>query len=223
MVMSYKKCVEAQRARNPCLANLCHFLSTPTSRRRSCRIKALDFFHNKSSPIGRNVEEHSVISELRDCYGTGTGQDCKLLGRLLIIEDLNTDVVESVGSALKVDPLFFASHIGTHRERSLEDSQAPDLATLPSRGKPHTYNNVHYHRSLLFRCETPPARKILRDANVARKVVFLPSILGRHVGLARHCVSTLRTVIGLHWICASHRLSYTNCFAYRLFARPRLG
>lgn len=203
-MMSYKSYVEVQRARNPSLANLCNFLASPTSRRQICRIKALDFFDGSEAPVQRNVDDHSIAAEFSDYYNTGKGQDCKLLGRLLVIEDLTTDIIEEIGSALKVDPVFFASHIGTHRERSLEDFQAPDLATLPSREKPHTYNNVHYHRSLAFHCEAPPARKFLRDANVPRKVVLLPSILGRQVGLARHCVSTLRTIVGQIWICASH-------------------
>ena len=119
--------------------------------------------------------------------------------QILLIEDLNKEVIEIIGSCLNIDPLFFASHIHTPWKEL--EAQTPDLATLPSRLKPGTYMNIHYHRTIIFKKILPPGKKLIRYANVDRKVVVLPVTNGRQIGLAQHCASVLRANWNGRWIC----------------------
>ncbi|OCL02332.1 hypothetical protein AOQ84DRAFT_273835, partial [Glonium stellatum] len=105
--------------------------------------------------------------------------------------------IEVLGSSLGIDPLFFASHI--HTPWLEMESQTPDLATLPSRMRPSKYTNIHYHRTIMFD-KVPPGRKLLRDANIDRKVVVVPLAKNKYIGLAQHCTSVLRVMRDTCWI-----------------------
>jgi hypothetical protein len=212
IMKSYQKHVEEQCIRNPCLSNLCRFLSDPHSKQKDCRIASLDFFAGAISPTQRIIGR--LHSELLD--GCDMGPDDKvgcsvdsdfedirskkshLLGRILIVEDLTKEVVEVLGSCLDIDPLFFATHI--HAPWKELESQTPDLATLPSRMRLTNYTNIHYHRTIVFEKVLPPGRKLLRDANVDRKIMVLPMTNSKRIGLAQHSVSILRITRDTHWI-----------------------
>ncbi|KAI9690068.1 MAG: hypothetical protein M1820_010046 [Bogoriella megaspora] len=196
MEKSYRAYVERQCTRNPSLTNLSRFLSKRDPDRNVCRIESLDFFKNSAKSSQTSLEVADVRSQLSQ--GIAKESDGALLGRLLIIEDLTRDLVEALGTTLDIDPLFFASHIHTPW-KAQESFQTPDQATLPSRSRPKDYANFHYHRSLTFE-KAPPGRKLLRKANVDRKVIILPGTPPRLIGLAQHCVSVLRVHRGSHWI-----------------------
>ena len=199
---TYQHFVEAQRARNPCLLNLCTFLSDVKPKERRPRIASLDFFDGEVTPRQR-VDVDSLPDllagfheiEYGDVYSicsdkkTPVGRSPSF--RLLIVEDLSRDVVETLGSYLNIDPLFFASHI--HSAKKTLNAQTPDLATLPSRSRPSNYISILYHRTLVFENAVPPANKLFRDANLDRKVIVLPWTSTKRIGLAQHCVSVLYT------------------------------
>jgi hypothetical protein len=200
---SYQSFVQAQRARNPCLSNLCRFLSHPPfPERNHCRIECLDFWLGRDTktaldpPERRNIDLDNLQDEV---CPPNDQKERQLAGRVIIIEDLTSQVIELLGAELKIDPLFFAAHIHTPW-KAQESFQTPDLATLPSRLSHETFVNLHYHRSLTFQRGSTPGRRLLRKANVDRKVVILPSIKDDQIGLAQHCVSILRIDQGSQWL-----------------------
>ena len=79
------------------------------------------------------------------------------------------------------------------------EADPENRCTLPSRTKPKNFFNVHYHRALTFEVQ-PPGRKLLRQANIERKVIVLPGSIPKLIGLAQHCVSIYRIHLGSHWI-----------------------
>lgn len=206
---SYRAYVEAQSSHNPCLLNLRDFLSNPNPNRNACRVASLDFFVDSTHPISRLVRPDHLLSELElgnsahvhpeDSDKEGEPiEGCPLQGRILIIEDLAKDLVELLGSTLDIDPLFFAMHMHSPQKKG-SDRQSPDLATLPSRLRKQDYANILYHRPIIFDTRHLPGGRLLRKANIDRKVMILPST---RIGLAQHCASIIRIPLKNNcWIC----------------------
>jgi hypothetical protein len=201
---SYFDCISDQSKRNPCVMNLKNFLTE--NHCHPCRIKSLKFFQAVATPepgeirdheeLRRDIENGNLVDNIGNSTGTEGGTENvkarpkDLLGQIFIIEDLKKDIIETLGSILNIDPLFFASHLDTI---SMDiNSQAPDKATLPSRMRPKKYVNIHYHRSIVFDGEEKPPEsvsKLLRPTNIHRKVTVLPPIKNTRIGLSQHCVS----------------------------------
>lgn len=183
---SYRSFVAAQTQWNPCLRNLSEFLHDSNSSQHTCHITSLEFPSASGLPSRQKVDPNSLPLMLR---GTAKDRDNRC-GRLLIVEDLSKDVVETLGSLLNIDPLFFASHIDTFKVDIA--TTRPSTVTLPSTMRSQNFLNVHYHRVIEF--ENLESKKVLlRDMNVPRKVKILPPLQGLTVGLARHCFSVLKT------------------------------
>lgn len=183
---SYKSFVAARTQRDSYLRNLCQFLQIDSVSQHACRVACLEFSSASGPPNCRSLDLDSLASLL---CNTTKGKD-DLYGRLLIVEDLSSDVVETLGSLLNIDPLFFASHIDTFQVDIA--TPRPSTATLQSTIRSRNFLNLHYHRLIEF--ENPAAKKtLLRDMNIPRKVKILPQLKGTHVGLARHCCSALKT------------------------------
>ena len=108
----------------------------------------------------------------------------------MLIEDLSPNVIETLGSALDIDPFFFASQIDILKPEI--GIVRPETATLPSRSKSQNSLHFDYHRVTEF--EGVKRRALIQDANVPRKVKVLAPIQGVDTGLARHCCSILQTV-----------------------------
>lgn len=168
-IRSYKSYVATRTQRNPCLQNLCHFLQNDTLSQYACRIVCLDFSSVSGPPRRRGLDLEDLPLLLRNT--TKTRHD--LCGRLLIVEDLPSDVVETLGSLLDIDPLFFASHIDTFQSDIA--TTRPSRVTLPSTTRSQNFLNLHYHRAIEF--ENLDSKKVLhRDMNVPRKVKILPRL-----------------------------------------------
>ena len=193
---SYQSYVTAQGERNPCLLNLCRFLASPNPKQNNCRIATLDFLSGAKAPTTRSVEISCLRSVIEGAYDINSN----LLGQILLVEDLTKDVIEVLGSCLDIDPLFFATHI--HAPWMEISTQTPDVATLPSRTRPRKFINIHYHRTIVLPNVAAPVRKLLRDANVYRKVVILPSTKDTRIGLAQHCCSVFKSMrTDKSWLC----------------------
>lgn len=207
---SYANLVRTQRARNPCISNLETFLAE-THPPLTCRIRVVDFKKPMSAnaattPNPTTAVQNPVTTTVRTVHDINLGTELRkttsqdLLGRLFLIEDLTSNVVQWLGSILEIDPLFFASHLDTPSQDI--KFQAPDKATLPSRIKGKDYFNIHYHRTIVFTGELPDEyQSFTRQMIVHRKVTALTSIKERRIGLAQHCVSIYRTKLqGKGWI-----------------------
>lgn len=185
---SYKDYVKALCMRNPSLFTLYEFLSRAETKYCACRFAVLEFRKNEISPIARFIKDvESLCCELHvqddwNCY------EHSLQGRLLIIEDLTSEVIEILGSTLNIDPLFFAMHLHT-LHRTGRRHPTPDEATLPSRFQRKDYINISYHRPVTRDQHRSSGDKFVRATAIDRKLVFLHS---EPTGLAQHRASVMK-------------------------------
>ena len=181
---SYKSLVAARTQRCPELRNLYEFLQTDSVDQRSCRIVCLEFSSAPGPPSRRSLDLNGLESILG---AKAAGRD-NLCGRLLIVEDMSNDIIETLGCLLDIDPFFFASHIDTFR---IDMARTwPSMATLPSKTRAQNFLNLHYHRVVELE-SLVSTHALLRDMNVPRKVRILPNIKGTDIGLVRDCCSIL--------------------------------
>jgi hypothetical protein len=181
--------VAAQTKHNPCLQNLCRFLSEKAPR-NLCRITSLAFNELDARPTRQDLGFNDLAALLR-----GTVPDPNLhneaQGRILIVEDLTKDVIELLGSSLDIDPLFLASHIdGPYMTI---ESPKPCSAILPSQMKKQNFFTIRYHRTVDFGENAAGLRRLFSDGNIPRKVMVLPPTQSTHIGLAQHLCSVLMT------------------------------
>lgn len=175
--------VAAQCQNNPCFANTQRFLPESTPERDTCRIASFDFVCDGAGRADLRYyllqpdDLESAVCPLKD----------GLKGRILVVEDFSRDVVNTLGSTLEIDPLFFASHI--HAPSRAISAQTPNLAMLPSRMRRQSYVSVHYHRPLELPPQFGPETKLVRATNVCRKVAVLPPTHNICIGLVQHCCS----------------------------------
>lgn len=194
---TYDEFVSAQSERNPSIKNLLRFMRGNEKNISPCRLASLDFLSGSPNPTAYMVDEKGLEHLLTPSGGKA---DPRLLGRTIIVEDLTKNVVETLGSNLRMDPLFFASHL--HSPWPDIALQTPDMALLPSRLKPETSLVMHYHRTIRFNNPELPLRKLLRTCNIHRKVMVLPKTKNVRIGLAQHSCSIFRTVLPNQiWIC----------------------
>ena len=191
MAQSYSSYVVAQSKRNPCLQNLCQFISGDC-REYDCKIVSLEFFAQDEKPRRTDLDPLELEALLNtDVYG------CQ--GRLIIVEDLSTAIIETLGSYLDIDPLFFASHV--HGPTVDIASSKPSIAILPSKALTQNFLSVQYQRTVDFGACSPAPRKMLRNSNVPRKIVLLPPIKNRSIGLEQQsCSILLSTTKSKPWL-----------------------
>ena len=184
--MSYKSYIQARTQWNPCLKNLSNFLHDDSANQHLCHITCLEFSSSSGGPSRRNLDLDGLTALLR---GTAKkSHDTR--GRILVVEDSSNHVLETLGSLLKIDPLFFASHIDTFQIDI--STTRPSTVTLPSKTRCQNFMNLHYHRVVEF--ENFDSSQVLhRGMNVPRKVKILPRLKGMNIGLVRHCCSIIKT------------------------------
>ena len=158
----YTKYVTAQARRNPCLGNLSALLGNDTMQ-ESYRIACLEFSAASDTP----KQKHINISELKSLLHNEDPQNDNLYGQILLAEDLTKDLIELLGSALDIDPFFFASHIDLFQSGIA--MPRPYMSALPSTASHRNFVNLHYRRVLHF--EKPsPTRTLHQAMNVPRSV-----------------------------------------------------
>lgn len=193
----YESYVSAQCQKHPCLSGLSRFMSEPDYAQRPCRISSLEFGYDRAYPSSRSLELHELQAAVTQDV---VNRRADILGRVVIIEDLSPEIVKMLGSCLHIDPLFFASHLNTP-DRDIA-RQTPDLATRPSRMRHERFIHIQYHRMVVLQNGARLSAKKLRDMNVGRKVVQLPSIRGTYVAVVQHGCSVLKEMKkGQSWLC----------------------
>jgi hypothetical protein len=184
---SYRSYVKALCLRNPSLKNLDRFMSDPNGSSYGCSVAALDFLDGVCHPKVRSkVDVAKLNQEFHENKQLRSAP--KLQGRILLIEDLTRDVVEMLGLALDIDPLFFAMHLHVISRAGIRH-QTPDQATLPSRFTSQNFINTSYHRAITCGAVSVDGGRFKRDTVIDRKLIFLPSTT---IGLVQHCVSIIR-------------------------------
>ena len=155
--------------------------------------------HTSSPPDGSsNVSVPKVLGQSRN---DSKGQDGSAIrtGEIMVIEDLTPQIIETLGSAFDIDPLFFANHIHSPSRRAT--SLTPDLATLPSRTRLDTYMNTLYHRGIVFEDSPHLDRKLRQVMNVGRRIAVMPLENDKSIGLVQHSASVFKaTFPNNYWI-----------------------
>ncbi|KAF2103912.1 hypothetical protein NA57DRAFT_70124 [Rhizodiscina lignyota] len=179
---SYRHFAERQQKRNPSLETLLQFLATASSRTSTCRIISLDFYNDTLSPRQREIQVERLAHLLGD-QGDG------FVGRFVICEDLDPLIIEWLGTALQIDPMFFAAHI--HHTSVGPGSDPPSLVTLSSILHAKEFVNLHFHRVIEFQ-DAPPNRRMFQTSIVPRKIMAVRVTGNKWLGLEQHCCSILR-------------------------------
>jgi hypothetical protein len=191
MAQSYSDYTVTQSKRNPCLRNLSQFLAND-GEKQDCRIVSLEFLTQDEKPLRVDLNLPELEAVLNADVSDGQG-------RLVIIEDLSKAIIETLGSLLDIDPLFFASHI--HGPNVDIASSKPSIAVLPSKVMSQNFLSVQYQRAVDFGACSMAPRKMLRDSNVPRKVVVLPPIKNTYIGLEQQsCSVLLSTTKSKSWL-----------------------
>ena len=200
---SYLDRVKDQCVRNPELIPLRRFLSVDRPETFHCETSLLTICSEEKLSTCSTIKRESLDKVINSRYSSQTPNDettkavqdrsGAILGRVLIVEDLSRDLVEFLGSALDIDPVFFVRHlVGTVSNFRFH-------TTPPSKTWSRSYINMFYSRVISFeshgRAIAQRSRlKVSRDSNVSRKVVILPSMEGTTIGLVQHCCSVFMTV-----------------------------
>lgn len=143
----------------------------------------LEFSSADDGPRRRDLDVSGLAMIMQDPYSK-VGD---LLGRILVVEDLTKDVIEIVGSSLKVNPQFFAAVLHASRADVTAIKPPP-----PAGVGTHECVHARYSRSFDFG-QMASLERLRLDANVRRKVVVLKTAT-TSVGAIQGCISTLLRV-----------------------------
>ncbi|KAK8040708.1 hypothetical protein PG991_000496 [Apiospora marii] len=164
----------------------------------------------KPGLIQREIDPSQLAEELKLSDGGDLGLQARKhareedrderswqLGKVLIVEDISKELIEELGSKLDIDPMFFAAHV--HSDWRGAEAPTPKYCELPSQTwqqqdnqrQQRQFATFHYHRSLVFPEIENQDFKLLRRANISRKVVVFPSNQDHRLGLSQHCCSTM--------------------------------
>lgn len=101
-VRSYKSFVAARTQQTSCLRNLLAFLQNDTESQHPCRVVCLDFSSVYDPPSRRSLDLDDLTLLLRKT----SNEKGDICGRLLIVEDLSNDVVETLCSSHPISTSF---------------------------------------------------------------------------------------------------------------------
>jgi len=150
------------------------------------------------------IEYGSQLSSLQlntpaklDHYFSGLNQNRDFAkGRLIVIQDLSTFMIEKIGSAFDVEPGFFRSHLGDYVWLNTRDPQAeiPDLEAISQKSN---YFSIQYVQPRYFSSpeSLERAKRQAESFNVLRRIDHdgrfksWSDMPGSDVGLVRGKVS----------------------------------
>jgi hypothetical protein len=131
----------------------------------------------------------------------------EIYGRIIIVEDINTSLIEVLGSKFDIDPLFFASHIAPSPKSAIDKVHAATWARLPSQLVRGSHLHLLQKRVLDFG-EIYAYENELHDryfktvTNVPRSVHLLPYSSGKkQLGIAHAYCSLALKRTDNSWIC----------------------
>ena len=195
-IMGYREYVSSVALRSPSLFALCDFLDPKHQAIRNSVISYVQIEHTGHVEAPQQTDTNGLITMLQS-------QPPKNI--VAIIEDVNANDIECLGSCLGINPFFFCGHIASSY-RDIEKAHPPPLLALPpSRDTAQEFVNIQYQKAVDIGLES-----MLSDApydlslssNVPRKVRRLPGLSGRAIGLVRGCTSVIKHRLSdKNWIC----------------------
>ncbi|KAL9598524.1 MAG: hypothetical protein Q9219_004426 [cf. Caloplaca sp. 3 TL-2023] len=169
------------------------FLNQEDMHERASRVKItrLEFYPHSTTRLDiTNIED--LVSEL----STTSSKEKNAVARLFIVEDLSRAVIETLGSTLAVDPMFFRGHISDYTWYNTRDpwTELPDM-DIVSRARP--FFHVRYAHTRYFRDPESyaQARYETGSFNVLRRIDqdgnWIPGVdlPGSNVGMVRSKMS----------------------------------
>lgn len=113
-------------------------------------------------------------------------------GRLLVLQDLSTCMIEKVGAKFDIEPGFFRTHIGDYTWLNTRDPQA-EIPNMEALSKKSNYFHVQYVQPRYFATQESldKARKQADSFNVLRRIDYderfksWSDVSGSDVGLVR--------------------------------------
>ena len=190
----YKQFIEYCGLANPSIRPLSQYLSHSTQKPSLVlQVKFTD-----QEPV---LSNHVILSEASLTHSLHLS-GCES-GSVLIIEDIAPSLLLYLGEQLDIDPIFFANHIITEHKDLENNPSPPSLALFPSQLSQRGHLHIHYQQVVDF--GTAPAftnstYALKSDSNVSRNIRRLPSLSGRHLGLARGCFSICVVPVRRSWI-----------------------
>ncbi|TAQ86615.1 hypothetical protein B7494_g5058 [Chlorociboria aeruginascens] len=143
-----------------------------------------------------HTHELETPKQLDDYLTTLNEEQVEPEGRLIILQDLSTLMIEKIGAAFDIEPGFFRSHIGDYTWLNTRDPQA-EIPGLEAFENENAYFNVSYVQPRYF--ETPEQLKEAlaqtESWNVSRRLDHdgrfkeWADMPGTEVGLVRSKVS----------------------------------
>ncbi|OAG37291.1 hypothetical protein AYO21_08476 [Fonsecaea monophora] len=168
----------------------CHFLENGDLQQDSCRIYLSGCASQVST--GSQSFDQVYLDDLRSILATPFSAGP---GRIILIEDLHPLIVEILGTALDIDPIFFADHVVTNYAEIEKSPAPPSVALAPSQIASQADRvNIHFQQIVDLGAEEGFRNSTWifnTAANVHRTVRRLPPLSGRQLGIARSCCSVL--------------------------------
>lgn len=130
---------------------------TRISRQRPSLNKLSDFLRHPIRSVCNSLVSYVEIETTGDAGPPQETSTSKLVARItsglkksmvLVVEDIHADDIESLGSCLDIDPLFFCGHIASSYGDIEKDPLPPLLILPPSRLVSGTFVNIHYQKVL---------------------------------------------------------------------------
>lgn len=205
MEPSYREFVRAQVYRNPCLQGLSSFFSNPYIPASSVPVHCLDFFPSHGTKtIQRTMRLEACLSDITHVLNTPP-RTC--IRRIMCIEDIDPYSIEKLGMLLDINPLFFATYIGTSFIGVNKAPSPPLIALFPSSFASTDSLHLHYQRVI----KLPTSKgsqsgpyEFKSAGNIPRSVRCLMPFPGTQPGLVRGCCSILLKILNdQSWICTS--------------------
>ncbi|KAI8711912.1 hypothetical protein NCS52_01456100 [Fusarium sp. LHS14.1] len=164
--------------------------------RAKSRIVYLDYPHNQpwqAEPEPVSASEYDLVHLVKSIEPPTT--------RVLFVENATATMVNTLGSSLNLDPLFFADHFHTPSQDAYETPLQPLHSALPPRIATSSQAHIHYYHPVAFKTtdhyvEVPHTLKTRsnRPRNVRR-------MEGRDIAVAHGCCSFIVKAVGTSRIC----------------------
>lgn len=187
---------------------------TTLSRQRPSLRKLSDFLRHRPRSACNSLVSYVEIETTGDAGPPQEISTSKLVALItsglkksmvLVVEDIHADDIESLGSCLDIDPLFFCGHIASSYGDIEKDTLPPLLSLPPSRLVSGAFINIHHQKVLDLGDEVTLGHvpyDLALLANVTRSVRRLPALSSRSIGILRACTSLIKIDLpGGHWIC----------------------
>lgn len=193
MGSSYADSVRLRSLQNPCLGGLARYMEHVP--KVDSTIRLLEYNVDGTVPSGVTPFDQRQLLRMIE------GQK-HVTGRVLLIENLRSDVISCLGEHLDVDPIFFAEYITTDYQGIDKGPPPPSLAFCPSQIIERGHVSIHYQHIIDLGdtgYQTNPGYDLHTDHNVPRNIRRLPSLSGRQLALSRACCSILLKRRGNTW------------------------